>query len=101
MFADCDAIAHLAADKIPRYGGALKTLEVNVDGAHAACGVALALDVPLIITSTSDVYGNATPPFAEDDPIVLGPSTTRRWAYAVSKLYDEHIALAHAPRRRA
>jgi UDP-glucose 4-epimerase len=27
---------------------------------------------------------------------VIGPSTTRRWAYAVSKLYDEHIALANA-----
>ena len=28
--------------------------------------------------------------------MVIGPSTTRRWAYAVSKLYDEHIALAMA-----
>jgi UDP-glucose 4-epimerase len=26
--------------------------------------------------------------------LTLGPSTTRRWAYAVSKLYDEHVALA-------
>jgi UDP-glucose 4-epimerase len=99
VFAGCDAIAHLAADKIPRYGGALATLEGNVEGAHAACDVALALDVPLIMTSTSDVYGNATPPFSEDDPVVLGPSTTRRWAYAVSKLYDEHIALANAEER--
>jgi UDP-glucose 4-epimerase len=95
-FAGCDAIAHLAAEKIPRYGGALHTLEGNVEGAHAACEVALALDVPLVMTSTSDVYGNATPPFSEDDPVVIGPSTTRRWAYAVSKLYDEHIALANA-----
>jgi UDP-glucose 4-epimerase len=98
-FAGCDAVAHLAADKIPRYGGALRTLEGNVEGAHAACDVALALDVPLIITSTSDVYGNATAPFNEDDNVVLGPSTTRRWAYAVSKLYDEHIALANAEER--
>jgi UDP-glucose 4-epimerase len=96
IFTGCDAIAHLAADKIPRYGGALRTLEGNVEGAHAACDVGLALDVPVIITSTSDVYGNATAPFSEDDPVVLGPSTTRRWAYAVSKLYDEHIALAMA-----
>ncbi|HEY7453589.1 MAG TPA: NAD-dependent epimerase/dehydratase family protein [Thermoleophilaceae bacterium] len=96
IFSGCDALAHLAADKIPRYGGALKTLEGNVEGAHAACDVALALDVPVIITSTSDVYGNANPPFSEDDPVVIGPSTTRRWAYAVSKLYDEHIALANA-----
>jgi UDP-glucose 4-epimerase len=96
VFTGCDALAHLAADKIPRYGGALRTLEGNVEGAHAACDVALALDVPVIITSTSDVYGNATAPFNEDDNVVIGPSTTRRWAYAVSKLYDEHIALANA-----
>ena len=29
VFAGCDAIAHLAAEKIPRYGGALQTLEVE------------------------------------------------------------------------
>jgi UDP-glucose 4-epimerase len=96
VFASCDAVAHLAAEKIPRYGGALQTLESNVEGAHAACEVALGLDVPVIVTSTSDVYGNATPPFNEEDHVVIGPSTTRRWAYAVSKLYDEHIALAMA-----
>jgi UDP-glucose 4-epimerase len=95
-FDGCDAIAHLAAKKIPRFGGALSTLEVNVAGVNAAAAVALSLDADLIVTSTSDVYGNATPPFAEDDPIVLGPSTTKRWSYAVSKLYDEHFALAMA-----
>ena len=36
-----------------------------------------------------------TPPFREDDPIVLGPPTTRRWSYAASKYYDEHLALRH------
>jgi UDP-glucose 4-epimerase len=98
-FEGCDAIAHLAAKKIPRFGGALSTLEVNVAGVNAAASVALSLDADLIVTSTSDVYGNAEPPFAEDDPIVLGPSTTRRWSYAVSKLYDEHFALALAEER--
>ena len=98
-FDGCDAIAHLAAKKIPRYGGAVSTLEVNVSGVHSACSVALSLGADLIVTSTSDVYGNGTPPLAEDDDLVLGPSTTRRWAYAVSKLYDEHLALALAEER--
>jgi UDP-glucose 4-epimerase len=98
-FAGCDAIAHLAAKKIPRYEGALSTLEVNVAGANAVFGVALSLGADLVITSTSDVYGNATPPFAEDGDIVLGPPTSRRWAYATSKLYDEHLALALAEER--
>jgi UDP-glucose 4-epimerase len=95
-FAGCDAIAHLAAMKIPRYDGALATLEGNVAGVHAAATVALELDADLVLVSTSDVYGNAPSPFVEDGPVVLGPPTTRRWAYAVSKLYDEHIVLALA-----
>lgn len=98
-FNDCDAIVHLAAQKIPRYGGALMTLEANVAGVNAAASAALSLDADLVIASTSDVYGNAVPPFKEDGPLVLGPPTTRRWAYAVSKLYDEHVALALAEER--
>lgn len=98
-FDGCDAIAHLAAQKIPRYQGALRTLESNVAGVSSACWVALALDADLAVASTSDVYGNAPTPLVEDGPIVLGPPTTRRWAYAASKLYDEHIALALAEER--
>lgn len=93
-FAGCDGIIHLAAEKIPRYGGALHTLEANVAGAESVYETGLALDAKVVIASTSDVYGNAQPPFAEEDNLTLGPSTTRRWAYAVSKLYDEHVALA-------
>jgi UDP-glucose 4-epimerase len=95
-FTGCDALVHLAAEKIPRYGGALKTLQANVAGAESLYEAALALDVPVLVASTSDVYGNASPPFAEDQELTLGPPTTRRWAYATSKLYDEHVALAMA-----
>ena len=30
---------------------------------------------------------------------MLGPPTSRRWAYAVSKLFDEHVCLALAEER--
>jgi UDP-glucose 4-epimerase len=92
-FGGCDAIVHLAALKIPRYGGALKTLEVNVKGTEAVFEVALSTRARVIQASTSDVYGNAVAPFHEDDDIVLGPPTSRRWSYAASKLMDEHLAL--------
>jgi nucleoside-diphosphate-sugar epimerase len=98
-FDGCDTVVHLAAQKIPRYGGALMTLEANVAGVNAAATVALANDADLIVASTSDVYGNGTPPFKEDGPLVLGPPTSRRWAYAVSKLFDEHVCLALAEER--
>jgi UDP-glucose 4-epimerase len=92
-FADCDAIVHLAALKIPRYGGALQTLDVNVKGTEAVFEVALSTGARVVQASTSDVYGNAVAPFAEDDDIVLGPPTSRRWSYAASKLFDEHLGL--------
>jgi UDP-glucose 4-epimerase len=92
-FAGVDAIMHLAAMKIPRYSGGLKTMQVNVDGTHTAFDTALALDVPVVFASTSDVYGNAEAPFREDGEIVLGPPTSRRWCYATSKLFDEHLAM--------
>ena len=98
-FAGCDSIVHLAAMKIPRYGGALKTLEVNVDGSHAVFDVAMGTGAHVVMASTSDVYGNAVPPFAEEDPIVLGPPTSVRWSYATSKLFDEHLALRLAEER--
>lgn len=93
-FDGCAGIFHLAAKKIPRFGGTLSTLEVNVGGVNAAAAVAMSLGADLVFTSTSDVYGKATPPFEEDGDIVLGPPTTKRWAYAASKLYDEHVLLA-------
>lgn len=98
-FEGCEAIIHLAAKKIPRFGGTLSTLDVNVSGMKAVCRVALSIDADLVVTSTSDVYGNAKPPFREDGELVIGPPTTKRWAYAVSKMYDEHLALALAEER--
>jgi UDP-glucose 4-epimerase len=93
VFANCGAVAHLAALKIPRYGGALETLDINVGGSEAAFEVGEATGAHIVLASTSDVYGNATPPFHEDAPIVLGPPTSRRWSYAASKYFDEHLAL--------
>jgi UDP-glucose 4-epimerase len=34
-------------------------------------------------------------PFSEDDDSVLGSSKVSRWSYAVSKLFDEHLAFAY------
>jgi nucleoside-diphosphate-sugar epimerase len=51
---------------------------------------------PLFFASTSEVYGKTTRmPLAEDDDLVLGPTTRGRWIYACSKALDEYLALAH------
>ncbi len=91
-----DIVVHLAAAKIPRYESALGTITTNLDGAHAALELARVNEAKFVMASTSDVYGKSPAPrFAEDGDLVIGPSTSRRWSYAVSKLVDEHLALAY------
>ena len=59
-FAGCQAIVHLAAEKIPRYGGALQDAAGQRRRRRVAVyEAALALDAHVVIASTSDVYGNA------------------------------------------
>jgi UDP-glucose 4-epimerase len=91
-----DAIVHLAAYKIPRYGGALDTLLINGKGGENVLEIARQSGSKVLLASTSDVYGkNPKLPFAENDDSVFGASTVPRWSYAVSKLYEEHLAYAY------
>ena len=102
LLAPCDHIVHLAALKIPRYGSALDTLTVNVDGTRnvldaARTRLGQGLPVNVALASTSDVYGKSPElPFHEEGNLVLGPSSVPRWSYAASKLFDEHLAHAYA-----
>ncbi len=90
-------IVHLAAFKIPRYGKAIDTLKINYRGTENALDFARRLGCKLVLASTSDVYGrNPKLPFSEaDSDSVIGHSKAPRWAYAVSKLFDEHFAFAY------
>lgn len=94
---DVEMVLHLAAYKIPRYENPKKTLLVNFHGTQNALQIAAEQRARFVITSTSDVYGkNPKVPFAEDGDSVLGPATVARWAYAASKMFDEHLVLATA-----
>jgi UDP-glucose 4-epimerase len=85
-------IIHLAARKIPRYGDALSTLRVNNEGTRNVLELAASQNIKVVLASTSDVYGKGTPPFKESDDLIIGPSDVRRWSYAASKIFDEHLA---------
>ncbi|HBT78464.1 MAG TPA: nucleoside-diphosphate sugar epimerase [Planctomycetaceae bacterium] len=51
---------------------------------------------PVLLTSTSEVYGKSEAiPFSEDADTVMGPTSKRRWAYACAKALDEFLMLAH------
>ena len=94
---DVDVAVHLAAFKIPRYGKAIDTLKINYYCTENVLDFAKERDIKCVLASTSDVYGrNPDIPFAEETTdSVIGSSKSPRWAYAVSKLFDEHLAFAY------
>jgi UDP-glucose 4-epimerase len=93
---DVDCVVHLAAFKIPRYGKAIDTLRINYRGMENVLEFARRVGCKCVLASTSDVYGrNPKLPFDEDDDLVLGSPKVARWSYAVSKLFDEHLAFAY------
>ncbi len=96
-FKSVNVIVHLAAVKIPRYGNRLDTLLVNTKGTENILEIARINKSKVIFASTSDVYGkNPTIPFKEDSDLLLGSTEVARWAYAVSKILDEHLCFAYS-----
>ncbi|RMH15924.1 MAG: NAD-dependent epimerase/dehydratase family protein [Acidobacteria bacterium] len=98
LIGDCDLIYHLAAvvgvELIVK--DPVSVLESNVFGARAVLAAANRYKKPVLITSSSEVYGKSERvPFAEDDDQVLGPTTRARWSYATSKTAIEHLGLAY------
>ena len=97
LASEADAIVHLAA----AVGVQLvverptETIETNVLGTHFVLGAARRYRCRTLLASTSEVYGKgAKIPFAEEDDLLLGPSSRSRWSYAASKLLDEFLGLA-------
>jgi len=76
---------------------ALHVLEASFHETQILLRAAAANRTPLLLTSTSEVYGkSAKPAFGEEDDLLIGPPGQSRWSYACSKLTDEFLALAYA-----
>jgi UDP-glucose 4-epimerase len=79
---------------------ALHVLETSFHETEILLKAAAKNSTPLLLTSTSEVYGkSAKPEFGEDDDLLIGPPGQSRWSYACSKLTDEFLALAYARER--
>lgn len=98
--AGAEAMVHLAAGKIPRYGDALDTLVTNGEGGLEVLRACERNKVRrMVLASTSDCYGrNPQVPFSEDSVSVIGSPHVRRWSYAVSKMFEEQALLAYRER---
>jgi len=102
LAANVQSIYHLAAAvgvelvvKSP-----IHTIKTNLRETEAILDAASASGVPILLTSTSEVYGKSpNTAFSESDDLVIGPPHLGRWSYACSKLMDEFLAMAYARER--
>jgi UDP-glucose 4-epimerase len=100
---EADAVYHLAAavgvELIVE--SPVRTIETNVHTTEVVLQQANKKKKPVLIASTSEVYGkSAELPYGEDNDLLLGPTHIGRWAYACSKMLDEYLALAYWKERK-
>ncbi|MBM3833282.1 MAG: NAD-dependent epimerase/dehydratase family protein [Verrucomicrobia bacterium] len=78
----------------------IRTIQTNLRESEVILEAAGERGVPLLLASTSEVYGKSQKPaFSEEDDLIIGPPHLGRWSYACSKLVDEFLALAYAKER--
>ena len=102
LVARAESIYHLAAavgvELVVR--SPIHVLKTNLHETEVLLEVAAGQGVPVLLTSTSEVYGKSQKEaFAEEDDLLIGPPHQARWSYACSKLMDEFLALAYAKER--
>ena len=95
---DCDAVFHLAAAVGVQLiaDEPVRTIRSIVHGTEVVLEACNRWRKPVLVTSSSEVYGKGTRvPFSEDDDIAIGPTLHARWCYAYAKGIDEFLALAY------
>ncbi|MCC6179209.1 MAG: GDP-mannose 4,6-dehydratase [Chloroflexi bacterium] len=101
--AEADVVFHLAAAVgVKRVlERPLESLETNLRGTDIVLTAADRHRRPVLIASTSEVYGkNDSGPLREDDDRILGSSRMSRWFYATAKAADEALAMAYWQERQ-
>lgn len=99
----CDRIYHLAAAVGVKLivESPVRTIETNVHLTEVMLTLANKKKRPILVASTSEVYGKSTDfPFKEDGDLVLGATHKGRWSYACSKAIDEFLAIAYWKERK-
>ena len=97
LFKDYDFCYHLAAGVGVQYimDNLSEALLTNILATHKVLEACQANELPILLTSTSEVYGVAEDDvWTEETKSLIGPTTKLRWSYAASKMIDEFIALS-------
>jgi len=74
----------------------LRGLRTNIHGSETVLAAAHRHDVPILMASTSEVYGkNTKPGLTEQDDRILGSPLVSRWTYAEAKAVAESLTHAY------
>jgi len=98
LVADCHAVFHLAAAVGVQLiiDQPVRTIRSIIHGTEVVLETACKWGRPVLITSSSEVYGKgARVPFSEDDDVVVGATRFSRWCYSYAKGVDEFLGLAY------
>jgi UDP-glucose 4-epimerase len=93
-----DVVVHLAAavgvELVVQHP--VRAIETNVHCTEVVLAHADRHGKPILLASTSEVYGKSDAvPFREDGDLQMGATDKSRWAYACSKAIDEFLAMAY------
>ena len=97
LFENYDFCYHLAAGVGVQYimDNLSDSLLTNILATHKVLEACQVNNLPVLLTSTSEVYGVAEDKvWTEETKSLIGPTTKLRWSYAASKMIDEFIALS-------
>jgi len=97
LFRGFDFCYHLAAGVGVQYimENLSQSLLTNIMATHEVFEACKDNDIPVLITSTSEVYGvSEDKEWTEESRSLIGPTTKLRWSYAASKMIDEFLALS-------
>ena len=93
-----DYVFHLAAavGVFNIVNNPIRSLLTNIRGTENILEAAHASNVPVFLTSSSEVYGkNISDSLKESDDRILGSPVTLRWSYSEAKAIDESLAYAY------
>lgn len=99
LVAEHEIVYHLAAAVGVKniVADPLHAILTNVRGTENVLAAAHRHQVPVLLASTSEIYGKSmASPFREDGERLLGPTWIHRWSYSTAKALDEHLAFAYA-----
>jgi UDP-glucose 4-epimerase len=98
LVSDSDYIFHLAAavGVFNIVNNPLASLLTNIRGTENVLEAAAQRNIPVFVTSSSEVYGkNISDSLRESDDRILGSPVTLRWSYSEAKAIDESLAYAY------